>query len=46
LTDPPADFDTEEPFIIVELDERCRKQQLGEGWFEALEQVPPAGDID
>ena len=40
FNDPPADFETEEPFIIVELDERCRKQQLGEGWFETLEQVP------
>ncbi len=40
FNDPPADFETEEPYIIVELDERCRKQQLGEGWFEALEQVP------
>ncbi|UCG47283.1 MAG: glucosamine-6-phosphate deaminase [Phycisphaerales bacterium] len=40
FNDPPADFETEEPYIIVELDERCRKQQLGEGWFETLEQVP------
>ncbi|MHC4425007.1 MAG: glucosamine-6-phosphate deaminase [Planctomycetota bacterium] len=40
FNDPPADFETEEPFIIVELDERCRKQQLGEGWFETLKQVP------
>jgi glucosamine-6-phosphate deaminase len=40
FNDPPADFDTEEPFIIVELDDRCKRQQLGEGWFEALEQVP------
>ncbi len=40
FNDPPADFDTEEPFIIVELDDICKKQQLGEGWFEALEQVP------
>lgn len=40
FNDPPADFDTEESFIIVDLDERCRKQQLGEGWFETLEQVP------
>jgi len=40
FNDPPADFETEEVFIIVELDERCRKQQLGEGWFETLEQVP------
>jgi len=40
FNDPPADFETEEPYIIVELDERCRGQQLGEGWFETLEQVP------
>ncbi|MHC4463299.1 MAG: glucosamine-6-phosphate deaminase [Planctomycetota bacterium] len=40
FNDPPADFQTEEPFIIVELDDRCKRQQLGEGWFEALEQVP------
>lgn len=40
FNDPPADFETEEPYIIVELDVRCRKQQLGEGWFETLEQVP------
>ena len=40
FNDPPADFETEEPFIIVELDEKCRNQQLGEGWFETLEQVP------
>lgn len=40
FNDPPADFETEESFIIVELDERCRNQQLGEGWFDALEQVP------
>ena len=40
FNDPPADFETEEPYIIVELDERCRSQQLGEGWFETLEQVP------
>jgi glucosamine-6-phosphate deaminase len=40
FNDPPADFETEEAFIIVELDDRCRRQQLGEGWFETLEQVP------
>ena len=40
FNDPPANFETQEAFIIVELDERCRKQQLGEGWFETLEQVP------
>jgi glucosamine-6-phosphate deaminase len=40
FNDPPADFETEEPYLIVELDEKCRKQQLGEGWFETLKQVP------
>jgi glucosamine-6-phosphate deaminase len=40
FNDPPADFETEEPYIIVELDERCRAQQMGEGWFKTLEQVP------
>jgi len=40
FNDPPADFDTEEPYLVVELDEKCRRQQLGEGWFETLEQVP------
>jgi glucosamine-6-phosphate deaminase len=40
FNDPPADFDTERPYIIVELDEACRQQQLGEGWFGSLEEVP------
>ncbi|HVG15845.1 MAG TPA: glucosamine-6-phosphate deaminase [Chitinophagaceae bacterium] len=40
FNDPPADFETEQPYIIVQLDEACRKQQLGEGWFETLEAVP------
>ena len=40
FNDPPADFETEEPFIIVELDDACKRQQLGEGWFSMLEQVP------
>jgi glucosamine-6-phosphate deaminase len=40
FNDPPADFDTEAPYIIVNLDEQCRKQQLGEGWFASLEEVP------
>lgn len=40
FNDPPADFETEVPFIIVELDGPCRTQQLNEGWFETLEQVP------
>jgi len=40
FNDPPADFETDEPYLVVELDEKCRKQQLGEGWFETLVQVP------
>jgi glucosamine-6-phosphate deaminase len=40
FNDPPADFDTEQPFIIVELDRACRQQQFGEGWFASLEDVP------
>jgi len=40
FNDPPADFVTFQPYIIVQLDERCRRQQLGEGWFDTLEQVP------
>ena len=33
FNDPPADFETEEPYLVVDLDEACRRQQLGEGWF-------------
>ena len=40
FNDPPADFHTNEAFIDVELDEACRLQQLGEGWFEKLQDVP------
>jgi len=40
FNDPPADFDTEEPYLVVNLDEDCRKQQLGEGWFPTLNDVP------
>jgi glucosamine-6-phosphate deaminase len=40
FNDPPADFQTEEPYLVVELDEPCRRQQLGEGWFPSLEDVP------
>jgi glucosamine-6-phosphate deaminase len=40
FNDPPADFHTKEPYIIVELDEACRMQQLGEGWFPDLASVP------
>jgi glucosamine-6-phosphate deaminase len=40
FNDPPADFETEDPFIVVELDEACRRQQMGEGWFGTIEEVP------
>ncbi len=40
FNDPPADFEIEDPYIVVSLDENCRKQQLGEGWFKGLEEVP------
>lgn len=40
FNDPPADFDTEDPYLIVELDQACRKQQVGEGWFDSLAEVP------
>ena len=40
FNDPPADFKTDEPYIVVNLDEACRRQQMGEGWFRSLEDVP------
>jgi len=40
FNDPPADFETEEPYLVVTLDEACRRQQLGEGWFASLDEVP------
>ncbi|MDE0016395.1 glucosamine-6-phosphate deaminase [Candidatus Poribacteria bacterium] len=40
FNDPPADFETEDPYILVELDEACRLQQVGEGWFTGLDEVP------
>ncbi|OPZ19851.1 MAG: Glucosamine-6-phosphate deaminase 1 [candidate division BRC1 bacterium ADurb.BinA364] len=40
FNDPPADFETETPYIIVDLDEACRRQQLGEGWFPDYDSVP------
>lgn len=40
FNDPPADFVTEEPYIVVDLDETCRRQQVEEGWFPSLESVP------
>ena len=40
FNDPPADFETEEPFLVVNLDEACRRQQVGEGWYRDISEVP------
>lgn len=40
FNDPPADFETEDPYLIVNLDEACRRQQVNEGWFKTLSEVP------
>jgi glucosamine-6-phosphate deaminase len=40
FNDPPADFETEDPYLVVNLDEACRRQQLGEGWFPTFDDVP------
>jgi glucosamine-6-phosphate deaminase len=40
FNDPPADFETEQPYIVVELDDACRKQQMSEGWFQSINDVP------
>ena len=40
FNDPPADFDAKQPYLVVALDERCRRQQVGEGWFPSLAAVP------
>ena len=40
FNDPPADFATDEPYIIVQLDDACRRQQVGEGWFGSISEVP------
>lgn len=40
FNDPPADFATTDPYIIVDLDEACKTQQVREGWFPDLDSVP------
>lgn len=40
FNDPPADFETEEPYIVVELNDACKKQQMDEGWFQSVAEVP------
>ena len=40
FNDPPADFESREAFFVVTLDERCKAQQMGEGWYKTLDEVP------
>jgi len=40
FNDPPADFETNESYLVVDLDEACRQQQVGEGWFRSINEVP------
>lgn len=40
FNDPPADFETDQPYLVVNLDDACRQQQLGEGWFPTFDDVP------
>lgn len=40
FNDPPADFETTQAFLVVTLDDACRRQQFGEGWFQSLDDVP------
>jgi glucosamine-6-phosphate deaminase len=41
FNDPPADFETEDPYIVVKLDDACKRQQMSEGWFQDISEVPP-----
>ena len=40
FNDPPADFETDKAYKVVDLDRRCRMQQVGEGWFKSFDDVP------
>lgn len=40
FNDPPADFETTAPYLVVDLDDACRQQQSGEGWFPTFDEVP------
>jgi len=40
FNDPPADFETKAAYAVVALDEVCRRQQVGEGWYPSLDAVP------
>ncbi|MFA6948993.1 MAG: glucosamine-6-phosphate deaminase [Eubacteriales bacterium] len=40
FNDPPADFETDKTYITVKLDDRCKAQQVREGWFDSIAEVP------
>jgi glucosamine-6-phosphate deaminase len=40
FNDPPADFDIDDPYLVVQLDHKCRQQQVNEGWFGSVADVP------
>lgn len=40
FNDPPADFEIEDPYLVVRLDQTCRQQQVNEGWFGSIAEVP------
>ena len=40
FNDPPADFDTQEAYILVNLNDTCKRQQVREGWFKTMDEVP------
>lgn len=40
FNDPPADFATQDAYIVVNLDDDCKRQQVREGWFASLDDVP------
>lgn len=40
FNDPPADFQRQDAYIVVNLDDKCKRQQVGEGWFATVEDVP------
>ncbi len=40
FNDPPADFETRDAYIVVDLNEACKNQQVGEGWFANIDEVP------
>lgn len=40
FNDPPADLQTRAAFLVVDLDENCKRQQVREGWFPSVHSVP------